>query len=169
LISSCAGAWRYLIGDTLKFTNLKTSEIILTGRTKHFLSLCGEHLSQDNMNRAVKMLQDELNIKISEFSVCGTRNGSLFGHKWYLGTDNPVDPMKAAEKLDDYLKVLNDDYRIERLEAIREIKVEIIPLQAFYDWMKALGKEGGAHKFPRVLKNQQLDSWADHLRKYEPQ
>jgi hypothetical protein len=65
--------------------------------------------------------------------------------------------------------VLNDDYRIERLEAIREIKVEIIPLQAFYDWMKALGKEGGAHKFPRVLKNQQLDSWADHLRKYEPQ
>jgi len=169
LISSCAGAWRYLIGDTLKFTNLKTSEIILTGRTKHFLSLCGEHLSQDNMNRAVKMLQDELNIKISEFYVCGTRNGSLFGHKWYLGTDNPVDPMKAAEKLDDYLKVLNDDYRIERLEAIREIKVEIIPLQAFYDWMKALGKEGGAHKFPRVLKNQQLDSWADHLRKYEPQ
>jgi hypothetical protein len=167
LISSCAGAWRYLIGDTLKFTDLKTSEIILTGRTKHFLSLCGEHLSQDNMNRAVKMLQDELNIKINEFSVSGMRYGSLFGHKWYLGTDNPVDPVMAAEKLDGYLKVLNDDYRIERLEAIREIKAEIVPLQAFYDWMKALGKEGGAHKFPRVLKNQQLNSWEDHLRKYE--
>ncbi|MCX6283816.1 MAG: GH3 auxin-responsive promoter family protein [Bacteroidetes bacterium] len=166
LISSCAGAWRYLIGDTLKFTNTKTCEIQLTGRTKHFLSLCGEHLSQDNMNRAVKMLQDEMNIKINEFTVCGIRHGSLFGHKWYLGTDSSADPLTLARKLDDCLKVLNDDYRVERLEAIRQIQAEIVPLQAFYDWMKIQGKEGGAHKFPRVLKNQQLKSWEEHLRNY---
>lgn len=166
LLSSCAGAWRYLIGDTVKFTDPLACEIVLTGRTKQFLSLCGEHLSQDNMNRAVKMLQDEMNIKINEFSVCGIRHGSLFGHKWYLGTDSPADPDCLAAKLDEYLKVLNDDYRVERLEAIREIRAEIIPLQAFYDWMKAQGKEGGAHKFPRVLKNQQLKSWEEHLRNY---
>jgi len=166
LLSTCAGAWRYLIGDTLKFTDTKTCEIQLTGRTKHFLNLCGEHLSQDNMNRAVKMLQDEMNIKINEFTVCGIHHGSLFGHKWYLGTDSSVNPVILARKLDDYLKILNDDYRVERLEAIREIQAEIIPLQAFYDWMKAQGKEGGAHKFPRVLKNQQLKSWEKHLRNY---
>ena len=118
------------------------------------------------MNRAVKLLQDEMNIKINEFTVCGIRHGSLFGHKWYLGTDSPADPLVLAGRLDDYLKTLNDDYRVERLEAIREIQAEIIPLQAFYDWMKAQGKEGGAHKFPRVLKNQQLKSWEEHLRNY---
>jgi len=118
------------------------------------------------MNRAVKLLQDEMNIKINEFTVCGIRNGSLFGHKWYLGTDSDADALILARKLDEYLKVLNDDYRVERLEAIREIQAEIIPLQVFYEWMKAQGKEGGAHKFPRVLKNQQLKSWEEHLKNY---
>jgi len=166
LLSTCAGAWRYLIGDTLKIKNKRTCEIQLTGRTKHFLSLCGEHLSQDNMNRAIKMLQDEMNIKINEFTVCGIRLKSLFGHKWFIGTDSPIDPVIVACKLDGYLKALNDDYRVERLEAIREVQAEIIPLQAFYDWMKSQGKEGGAHKFPRVLKNPQLKSWEAHLRSY---
>ena len=166
LLSTCAGAWRYLIGDTLRFTDTKTCEILLTGRTKSFLSLCGEHLSQDNMNRAVKMLQDDMNIKINEFTVCGTRQGSLFGHKWYLGTEWEGDTGILAGKIDEYLKILNDDYRVERLEAIREIQLEIVPLQAFYDWMKVRGKEGGAHKFPRVLKNRQLESWEEHLKHY---
>lgn len=166
LLSTCAGAWRYLIGDTLKFTDTQTCEMTLTGRTKSFLSLCGEHLSQDNMNRAIKMLQDEMNIKINEFTVCGTRQGSLFGHKWYLGTEWQGEPAILAGKIDEYLKILNDDYRVERLEAIREIQLEIVPLQAFYEWMKARGKEGGAHKFPRVLKNRQLDSWEEYLKNY---
>jgi len=169
LISSCAGAWRYLIGDVVKFTSKEACEILLTGRTKHFLSLCGEHLSQDNMNRAIKMLQDELNIKINEFTVTGVRVGSLFAHKWYLGTNDPVDPLLAAAKLDEYLSVLNDDYRVERLEAIREVYAEILPLQVFYDWMKKKGKEGGAFKFPRVLKETQRIEWEEHIAKLIPQ
>src|SRR2546428_14021952 len=52
LMSTCAGAWRYLIGDVIKFTSVENAEIVITGRTKHFLSLCGEHLSVDNMNKA---------------------------------------------------------------------------------------------------------------------
>jgi len=166
ILSTCAGAWRYLIGDVLKFTSLERSEIILTGRTKHFLSLCGEHLSQDNMNRAIKMFQDEFNLTIKEFTVIGTRHGSLFGHQWYLGSDNDIDPRLAALKIDDYLKILNDDYRVERLEAIQNVSVEVLPLQLFYDWMKARGKEGGAHKFPRVLKNEQVKQWEEHIRNY---
>ncbi|MCK9218792.1 MAG: GH3 auxin-responsive promoter family protein [Bacteroidales bacterium] len=163
LLTTCAGAWRYLIGDTIKFISKERNEIALTGRTKHFISLCGEHLSQDNMNRAIKMLQDELNIKINEFTVTGIRFGNLFAHKWYLGTDDPLDPDLAAEKLDSYLKILNDDYRVERIEAIKNVSVEVLPLQVFHHWMKAMGKEGGAHKFPRVLKNGQLEQWKKHI------
>jgi hypothetical protein len=164
LLSTCAGAWRYLIGDTIKFISREKCEIILTGRTKHFLSICGEHLSVDNLTRAVKMLQDEFNIKINEFTLTGIRSGSLFAHKWYLGTNDDISPELAAQKLDEYLQVLNDDYRVERIEAIREVQAEIIPLQLFYDWMKSRGKEGGAHKFPRVLKNEQLAQWEEHLK-----
>jgi hypothetical protein len=163
LLSTCAGAWRYLIGDVIKFTSTQDCEIVFSGRTKHFLSLCGEHLSQDNMNRAIRMLQDELNIEINEFTVTGIRHNSLFAHKWYLGTDDSVDPFVAAVKLDEYLGILNDDYRVERIEAIRDVYVEILPLHVFYDWMKLKGKEGGAHKFPRVLKEAQRIDWEMHI------
>jgi hypothetical protein len=166
LLSTCAGAWRYLIGDTIKFVSGGRSEIILTGRTKQFISLCGEHVSQDNINRAIRMLQDELNVKISEFTITGVRYGNLFAHRWYLGTDDHLDPELAASRLDDYLKVLNDDYRVERIEAIKNVSAEILPLQVFHDWMKARGKEGGAHKFPRVLKNGQREQWEEHVKSY---
>ena len=165
LLSTCAGAWRYLIGDTIRFTSKEKCEIILTGRTKHFLSICGEHLSQDNMNRAIRMLQDEFNIKINEFTVAGITAGTLFSHKWYLGTDDHIDPEIAARKIDEYLKTLNDDYRVERTEAIRNVYAKVLPLHVFYDWMKIRGKEGGANKFPRVLKNEQLANWEDHIKR----
>ena len=77
LLSTCAGAWRYLIGDTIKFTSKAHSEIVITGRTKHFLSICGEHLSVENMSRAVKMLCDELNVEIREFTVTGIKHEGL--------------------------------------------------------------------------------------------
>ncbi len=167
LLSTCAGAWRYLIGDTIKFVSLERSEIILTGRTKQFISLCGEHVSQDNINRAIRMLQDELNVKISEFTITGIRYGNLFAHQWYLGTDDLLDPLVAACKLDEFLKVLNDDYRVERIEAIKHVSAEVLPLHVFHDWMKVLGKEGGAHKFPRVLKNGQREKWEEYVNHFK--
>src|SRR5690606_20231362 len=83
LLSTCAGAWRYLIGDVIRFTSVEESEIVITGRTKHFLSLCGEHLSVDNMTRAIGMVADELNISVREFTVAGIPHDSLFAHQWY--------------------------------------------------------------------------------------
>ena len=167
LLSSCAGSWRYLIGDTIKFTLKKHHEIIITGRTKHFLSICGEHLSQENMNRAIKKLQDEFNIEIDEFTVAGIRYDSMFAHKWFLGTDDNINPQIARDKIDEYLKSLNDDYRVERIAAIKDIIVEIYPTKVFFEWMKIHGKEGGANKFPRVLKKKQLTEWEDFLDKYK--
>src|SRR5690606_22491771 len=68
LISTCAGAWRYLIGDVVKFVSKAEHEIVITGRTKHFLSLCGEHLSVDNMNKAIEMVAEEMDVVIKEFT-----------------------------------------------------------------------------------------------------
>ncbi len=165
LMSTNAGAWRYLIGDTIKFTNAERCEIIITGRTKHYLSICGEHLSQENMNRAIEMLQEEFDIEVPEFTVTGIRYESLFAHKWYLGTDNKIDPEIAAKKIDEYLCLLNDDYMVERLEAIKDVFVEVLPVKTFYNYMKELGKEGSANKFPRVIKGQRHDDWEAWLRK----
>lgn len=168
LISTCAGAWRYLIGDTVKFTSKANNEIIITGRTKQFLNLCGEHMSVENMTQAVKMFEDEMKVSVREFTVAGykRKGGSMFAHKWYLGTDIPVDKKIAAEKIDGYLKDLNDDYRVERLEAIKEVTAEILPVNAFYDWLKKHGKEGGQVKFPRVLKGEKFSDWQEFVSSY---
>lgn len=121
LLSTCSGAWRYLIGDVIKFTNVEKAEIVIAGRTKHYLSLCGEHLSVDNMNKAIEMVSDEFNIRINEFSVSGIKHGSMFAHKWYIGTDDQVDAEQLRISLDAKLKMLNDDYRVERISALKEI------------------------------------------------
>jgi len=164
LITTCAGAWRYLIGDTVRFTSKALNEIVITGRTKQFLSLCGEHISQENLNHAVEMLSQKLNITIREFTVAGIKHEKgMFAHKWYLGCNSPLDAATAAQILDDNLKILNDDYRTERLHAIREVTAEVMEPSVFYEWMKQHGKEGGQHKFPRVLKNSKLDSWINFL------
>ncbi len=164
LISTCSGAWRYLIGDVVKFTSKEKSIIVITGRTKQFLSICGEHLSIDNMTRAIEMVENDLNIEIREFTVVGIEYESLFAHKWYLGSDNEFDSSLARKKIDEYLKILNDDYRVERIEAIKEVFVEILPMKAFSGWMKMKGKEGGAHKFPRVLNIKMYLEWEEYLK-----
>jgi hypothetical protein len=165
LLSSCAGAWRYLIGDVIKFTSLEESEIVITGRTKHFLSLCGEHLSVDNMNKAVELVANELNISIKEFTVAGIPFESLFAHHWYVGTDDHVDQALLKTRLDACLKELNDDYAVERSAALKEIYVDVLPVKTFYDWMSYKGKVGGQNKFPRVMKNTLLDDWKSFLEK----
>lgn len=164
LMSTCAGAWRYLIGDTIKFTSLQNQEIIITGRTKHFLSLCGEHLSQDNMNRAIELVSEEFNIDIKEFTVVGIPYGSLFAHKWYIGTEDTVNVKALKEKLDERLKELNDDYRVERIAALKDVIVEILPSSIFYEWMEKKGKIGAQNKFPRVMKNKHLAEWEEFLK-----
>ncbi len=168
LMSSCAGAWRYVIGDTVKFTSVAQSEIVITGRTKHYLSMCGEHLSQENMNRAIEMLEHQMNISVREFTVAGIEYENMFAHKWYLGVDEPIDLEMARKKIDENLKILNDDYRTERLHAIREVIAVALPSQVFYDWMKQSGKEGGQFKFPRVLKNSKLEDWKLYLANLYP-
>lgn len=159
LISTNAGTWRYLIGDTIKFTSVKDYEIKITGRTKHFLNFCGEHLSIDNMNKAIHELNEKFNLGINEFTVSGLPFENSFIHQWYIGTDKEMDKEIVKQALDTILKCLNDDYTTERKHVLKDIFVEMIPNQVFYDWLRMKGKEGGQHKFPRVLKGRQLEEW----------
>lgn len=168
LLSTCAGAWRYLIGDVVRFVSKEESEIVITGRTKHFLSLCGEHLSVDNMNKAIELVSDDLNIAIKEFTVAGIPYQSLFAHHWYIGTDDEVSAELLRENLDSRLMELNDDYKVERSAALKDVFVEILPAQIFYQWMKVQGKEGGQNKFPRVLKKAQLENWQHFIANDKP-
>jgi hypothetical protein len=163
LLSTCSGAWRYLIGDVVKFTSVSRYEIVITGRTKLFLSLCGEHLSQDNMNRAIEIVSHELNINVKEFTVAGINYETLFAHHWYIGTDDKVDIVQLRKRIDEVLKELNDDYRVERIAALKEVIVEVLPSHVFYDYMQSMGKIGGAFKFPRVLKSKKLTDWENYL------
>lgn len=164
LITTCAGAWRYLIGDVVRFISKEESEIIITGRTKHFLSLCGEHLSVDNMNKAIELAAEELNFRVKEFTVLGVPYKNLFGHHWFVGSDDLVDSERLKEVLDSHLNALNDDYAVERKHALKKIEIDVLPSSLFYDWMRAQGKEGGQNKFPRVLKGEKAESWQQFLK-----
>lgn len=163
LLSTNAGAWRYLIGDVIKLISKEQSEIAITGRTKHFLSLCGEHLSLDNMNKAIELISSDFDLDIKEFTVSGEKYDTLFAHHWYIGTNEKIDSEEFKMRLDEHLKSLNDDYEVERSAALKDVIVEIVPIQLFYDWMKNQGKTGGQNKFPRVLNEQKLNSWKQFL------
>jgi hypothetical protein len=163
LMSTNAGAWRYLIGDTLRFVDKERAEVVITGRTKHFLSLVGEHLSVENMNRAIQMVSEELNISIPEYSVVGFPHNNYFAHKWYVACNDPIDANLLAQKIDGYLCALNDDYAVERTSALKEVMLEKLPEGTFMNFMAHKGKLGSQHKFPRVLKGKMLQDWNEFL------
>jgi hypothetical protein len=167
LMSTCAGAWRYLIGDTIRFTDLEHAEIVITGRTKHYLSLCGEHLSVENMSRAIKLTADDLKLEFNEFAVAGIPYQNLFAHQLYIGSNKASSEDAIKERLDFHLKEINDDYRVERIAALKDIFVKVLPDSAFIDFMATKGKLGSAHKFPRVLKGTLLKEWQTFINDYK--
>lgn len=164
LLSTSAGTWRYLIGDTIKFVDRERAEIIITGRTKHFLSLVGEHLSVDNMNKAIQLTCEEMNISIPEFTVAGIPYNNFFAHQWYVACDDAVDKHELKNKIDQKLKELNDDYAVERSSALKEVFVDVLSEEDFMEFMRQKGKIGGQHKFPRVLKGRMLADWQKFLK-----
>lgn len=169
LISTCAGVWRYLIGDVVRFTDAKEGEVAIVGRTKQFLNLCGEHLSIDNMNKAIDTVSRKLGVTIREFTVAGTSYENLFAHNWFIGCDDTISPESIKTLLDETLRVLNDDYAVERTSALKEVFVTVLPNNVFYEYMRSRGKEGAMNKFPRVLKGQQLQEWQEWLQQKQQQ
>jgi hypothetical protein len=164
LLSTAAGAWRYLIGDTIRFTDKERYEIVITGRTKHFLSLVGEHLSVENMTKALQLSSRELNVSIPEFTVAGVPYDSFFAHQWYVASNDAIDAEALCQKIDGHLNELNDDYAVERKNALKNISVTVLKEEKFLQFMELKGKVGGQHKFPRVLKGKMLEDWQAFLK-----
>jgi hypothetical protein len=143
--------------------DLEKCEVIITGRTKHFLSLTGEHLSVENMNKAIELVSEELNISIPEYTVVGFPYEQFFAHRWYVATDDPVDPGELRDRIDQHLRRLNDDYATERDSALKAVFLDVLTEDKFMKFMELKGKLGSQHKFPRVMKGKMLEEWERFL------
>ncbi len=163
LISTASGAWHYQIGDVIRFTNVKEYTFRLQGRTKQNLNLTGEHLTEGNMNDAIQWLNLNGPFLIREFCVCSERSGGHFNHRWYIGSDQPVDVRLLKEKIDQRLRLVNDDYATQRAASLIDLKLEVLPVHHFYDWLSHRGKQNGQAKIPRILSGILKDSWQEFL------
>ena len=115
------------------------------------------------MNKAIEIVAENMNIYIPEFTVAGVPHGTFFAHQWYVATDDAVDEEELKTRIDKRLKELNDDYEVERRHALKDVMVKVLSEDTFMKFMKAKGKEGGQHKFPRVLKGKALEDWQNFL------
>jgi len=161
VITTNSGLWRYLIGDTIKFTNLKPYRIKITGRTKHFINVFGEELVIENAEDALKTACSRYNATVLEFTVApvfmeGEKGG---GHEWLIEFKKPPEDFEGfVSCLDDSLKELNSDYEAKRYldMTIGMPKVHQAPKGLFYKWLKAKNKLGGQHKVPRLSNQREL-------------
>tara|TARA_R100001369_G_scaffold22674_3_gene41344 strand:+ start:11109 stop:12629 length:1521 start_codon:yes stop_codon:yes gene_type:complete len=163
LISTVSGAWRYLIGDTIKFTDVTKHEIKITGRTKFFLNVVGSQLSVNKMNDAIQELEEKYDIEIPEFTLAAVRIDGEFHHSWYLGTDTTVDNKELADALDRSLMDANKNYKVARSKALKGVKVTTIPANHFYEWNALNKKKGGQVKMERVMNEEKFGEWEEFI------
>lgn len=160
VLSSVSGAWRYLLGDTIQFTQVESLRFRITGRTQQFLSVCGEHLSLDNLNEAVRRASLGLGASVREFAVAAFREGGLWRHRWWFSMGSPTVPVeKLMEAIDGELMILNDDYAVERRFALKSPEARLVPPAAFYALLQSRNKFNGQAKIPRILKGETLECW----------
>lgn len=155
VISTNGGLWRYLIGDTVKFTSLNPYRIKITGRTKHHINVFGEELIIENAEEALKLACEKTKSEITDYTVGpifmnGDKKG---GHEWIIEfKKSPKSIEYFTELLDNALKSLNSDYEAKRYNNMT-LKMPIIHRAKeglFYSWLKKKGKLGGQHKVPRL-------------------
>ncbi len=159
LISTVSGAWRYLIGDTVAFTDVERAEIKITGRTKFFLNVVGSQLSVNKMEVAIQEIQEQFDIEIPEFTLAAVKINDEFYHSWYLGSDSKVDETKIAEALDEALQQANKNYKVARSKALKGVKVKVISPGIFYEWSGANKKKGGQVKMAKVMTEEKFKDW----------
>lgn len=160
IISTNAGLWRYLIGDTIQFTSLFPFRIKITGRTKHFINAFGEELIIDNAENALTKACASTEAKIKDYTACPIyfKGEEAGGHEWIIEFEKqPHDFEKFIDVLDETLREVNSDYDAKRFKdmALRRPKVHNAPADTFYKWLKVRGKLGGQHKVPRLANNRQ--------------
>ena len=155
IISTNAGLWRYMIGDTIKFTSLTPHRIQITGRTKHFINAFGEELIIDNAEKGLLKACAETGAIIRDYTACPIyfEGNNAGGHEWIIEFENKPDNLERfTDVMDQTLREINSDYDAKRYKdmALARPKLHLAPDGTFYEWMKSRGKLGGQHKVPRL-------------------
>lgn len=163
IISTVSGAWRYIIGDTIIFTDIDRAEIIISGRTKFFLNVVGSQLSVNKMETALRELEQKFDIEIPEFTVAAVPIKDDFYHCWYLGTETNIDNTKLSEALDKALQEANKNYKVARSKALKGVKVTTVSPGVFYDWNEKNKKKGGQVKMERVMNEEKFSEWESFI------
>jgi len=161
IITTNAGLWRYLIGDTVKFTSTKPYRFQITGRTKLFINTFGEELMIENAEAAITMACAETDSAIRDFTAAPIylKENEPGGHEWLIEFDkHPECINQFANKLDTHLKNLNSDYEAKRTGnmAIGLPRVRACREGVFYSWLKEKGKLGGQNKVPRLSNDRKI-------------
>ncbi|WP_304036668.1 GH3 family domain-containing protein [Mesonia mobilis] len=166
LISTVSGTWRYLIGDTIAFTDVERAEIKITGRTKFFLNVVGSQLSVNKMNKAIQELEEQFDIELPEFTVAAVKIDGEFHHVWHIGTDQEisVSEEELAEALDKNLKDANKNYSVARSKALKGVKVNLLPMEIFYEWSGANKKKGGQVKMEKVMGEEKYEEFTEFVK-----
>lgn len=155
VITTNSGLWRYLIGDTVRFTSLNPYRIRVSGRTKHHINVFGEELMVENTDQAIAKACQLTQTEVVDYTVApifmeGKEKGA---HEWMIEfKQNPSDLAQFQKIVDDTLQSLNSDYEAKRHNnmTLNPLVINLARPQLFYDWLKERDKLGGQHKIPRL-------------------
>ncbi|MBC7867178.1 MAG: GH3 auxin-responsive promoter family protein [Gloeobacteraceae cyanobacterium ES-bin-316] len=155
IISTTGGLWRYLVGDTVRFTSLNPYRILVTGRLKHYMNAFGEEVIVDNSDKAIAVASQKTGAIVSDYTAAPlffteVSNGA---HEWLIEFDKEPESLDVfTRELDAALKETNSDYEAKRYKniALRLPVVKMLPRGSFRKWLQSKGKMGGQHKVPRL-------------------
>lgn len=155
IISTSCGLWRYLIGDTVRFTSRNPYKFVITGRTKHFINAFGEELIIDNAEKGLQYACKKHGAQVREYTAAPVfrDESTIPHHQWVIEFSCPPDDVEAfADTLDAKLQQLNSDYEAKRYKDINMVRLKIVVAQdgLFERWMRKRGKLGGQNKVPRL-------------------
>jgi hypothetical protein len=165
-LTSPAGLWSYLLGDTVRFTARDPLRLVITGRCRHFVNAFGENVIVEEVEQALVTACRQTEAEVVEFTVAPrypSQTEARGGHDWLVEFRRPPEDQAAfARELDEALMALNTDYRTKRMGEVGMLAPRVIrlPSGAFQGWMRAAGKLGDQHKVPRVTNNRLI---ADQL------
>jgi len=155
VISTSSGLWRYMIGDTVRFTSKEPYKFIITGRTKFFINAFGEELIVDNAEQGLAQACAATGAEVKEYTAAPVfmNDEGKCHHQWLIEfSQKPRDLEAFAEQLDKSLQSINSDYEAKRYKNITLQRLQIVNAREglFNDWLKQQGKLGGQHKVPRL-------------------
>lgn len=160
LISTSCGLWRYMLGDTVRFTSKEPYKIVISGRTKHFINAFGEELIIDNAEKGLLKACSATGARILDYTAAPVfmDENAKCRHQWLIEFSKKPDSVEQfAEILDDELQQINSDYEAKRYKnkTMQQLEVVVAREGLFNDWLKGKGKLGGQHKVPRLSNNRQ--------------